>query len=72
MASYGGNVAEALLPLTAYSLGLGLPFIAMGALLGTAKASIALRWMTQHAYLATAFGSIVLIVVGVLMFTGVI
>lgn len=70
MASYGGNVAEALLPLTAYSLGLGLPFIAMGALLGTAKASIALRWMTQHAYLATAFGSIVLIVVGVLMFFG--
>ncbi len=72
MASYGGNMVEALLPLTAYSLGLGLPFIAMGALLGTAKASIALRWMTRHAYLATAFGSIVLIVVGVLMFFGVI
>ena len=70
MASYGGNVAEALLPLTAYCLGLGLPFFVMGALMGTPAASKAMHWMNRHAYLATAIGSVVLVVVGVLMFFG--
>ena len=70
MASYGGNVAEALLPLTAYCLGLGLPFVVMGALMGTPKASKAMRWMNQRAYLATTIGSIILVVVGLLMFFG--
>ena len=72
MASYGGNVAEALLPLTAYCLGLGMPFLVMGALLGTPSASKLIRWMSRHANIATIVGSVVLVVVGVLMFFGVI
>jgi cytochrome c-type biogenesis protein len=70
MAAYGGNVAAAIPPLTAYSLGLGVPFVLMGALLGTPAGSRFMRMMTQRAYLATAIGSITLIVVGVLMLTG--
>lgn len=72
MASYGGNVAEALLPLTAYSLGLGVPFLIMGAILGTPAASKLIRWMSRHANIATIVGSVVLVVVGILMFFGVI
>jgi cytochrome c-type biogenesis protein len=72
MASYGGNVAEALLPLTAYSLGLGVPFLVMGAILGTPAASRLIRWMSRHANVATIVGSVVLVVVGILMFFGII
>jgi cytochrome c-type biogenesis protein len=71
MAAYGGNAAAAVPPLTAYSLGLGVPFIIMGALLGTPAGARFLRLMTRRAYLATALGSLTLIVVGVLMLTGV-
>ena len=72
MASYGGNVAEAILPLTAYSLGLGVPFMAIGAILGTPAASKLIRWMSRHANVATIIGSVVLVVVGILMFFGII
>lgn len=72
MASYGGNVAEALLPLTAYSLGLGVPFIVMGALLGTPAGTRLLRTLTRRAYLATIVGAAILITVGILMFFGII
>ncbi len=70
MAAYGGNAAAAVPPLTAYSLGLGVPFIIMGALLGTPTGTRFMRVMTQKAYLATAIGSLTLIIVGVLMLTG--
>jgi len=72
MASYGGNVSEAILPLTAYSLGLGVPFMAIGAILGTPAASKLIRWMSRHANVATIIGSVVLVVVGILMFFGII
>jgi cytochrome c-type biogenesis protein len=72
MASYGGNVAQAIVPLTAYSLGLGMPFMAIGAILGTPGASKLIRWMSRHANVATIVGSAVLVVVGILMFLGVI
>ncbi|MBN1152860.1 MAG: hypothetical protein JXA58_06580 [Dehalococcoidia bacterium] len=72
MAAYGGNAAAAIPPLTAYSLGLGVPFVIMGALLGTPAGTRFMRVMTQKAYLATALGSLTLIIVGVLMLTGVI
>jgi cytochrome c-type biogenesis protein len=70
MAAYGGNAAAAIPPLTAYSLGLGVPFILMGALLGTPAGARLMKAMTKHAYLATAIGSLTLMVVGVLMLTG--
>ncbi|MCK9355887.1 MAG: cytochrome c biogenesis protein CcdA [Dehalococcoidia bacterium] len=72
MAAFGGNALAAVAPLTAYSLGLGVPFLIMAALLGTAAGSRLMRWMNQRAHVATAIGSITLVVVGVLMFTGVI
>lgn len=70
MAAFGGNAAAAVPPLTAYSLGLGVPFIIMAALLGTPAGSRFMRVMTRRAYLATTIGSVTLIVVGVLMLTG--
>ncbi len=72
MAAYGGNVAQALLPLTAYSMGLGVPFIVMGALLGTPAGTRLLRTMTRHAYLATIIGAAILVTVGILMFFGIV
>jgi len=72
MAAYGGNAAAAIPPLTAYSLGLGVPFMVMGALLGTPAGARVMRVMTQKAYLATAIGSLTLIIVGVLMLTNMI
>jgi cytochrome c-type biogenesis protein len=72
MAAYGGNVAQALLPLSAYSLGLGVPFLVMGAVLGTPAGTRLLRALTRRAYIATIAGAIILVVVGVLMFFGVI
>jgi len=71
MAAYGGNASAAVPPLTAYSLGLGLPFIIMGALLGTPAGTRFMRLMTRRAYLATAIGALILLVVGILMLTGV-
>jgi cytochrome c-type biogenesis protein len=70
MAAYGGNAAAAVPPLTAYSLGLGVPFLIMGALLGTPAGTRFMRAMTQRAHLATTLGSLTLVIVGVLMLTG--
>jgi cytochrome c-type biogenesis protein len=70
MAAYGGDVAAAIPPLTAYSLGLGVPFIIMGALLGTPTGGRLMRTMNRHAYLATTLGSLTLVIVGILMLTG--
>lgn len=70
MAAYGGNALAAVPPLTAYSLGLGVPFIIMGLLLGTPTGTRALQAVTKRAHLATLLGSATLIIVGVLMFTG--
>jgi len=70
MAAYGGNAAAAIPPLTAYSLGLGVPFVIMGALLGTPTGARLMKTMNRHAYLATALGSITLVIVGILMLTG--
>jgi cytochrome c-type biogenesis protein len=70
MAAYGGNAAAAVPPLTAYSLGLGVPFVIMGSVLGTPAGTRFMRAMNRHAYLATALGSITLVIVGILMLTG--
>lgn len=70
MAAYGGNAAAAIPTLTAYSMGLGVPFVLMGALLGTRAGKRLMRALTRKAYLATAVGSLTLMVVGVLMLFG--
>lgn len=53
--------------LTAYSLGLGLPFIAVGLALGTALPT--LRWVRRRSNIIAPLSAILLIAVGVLMLT---
>ena len=53
--------------LTVYSLGLGLPFIAVGLALGTALPVI--RWLRRRSNIITPLSGILFIVVGILMLT---
>nr|MBA2445720.1 cytochrome c biogenesis protein CcdA [Nocardioidaceae bacterium] len=66
-ASTGGAGRGALLSF-AYSVGLGLPFIA--AALGVERASKAFAWARRHARAVMQVGGLLLIVVGVLEVTG--
>jgi cytochrome c-type biogenesis protein len=54
--------------LLAYCLGLGLPFIAVGLLLGAASRYI--KWLSRHAFITSIVAAILLISVGILMLTG--
>ena len=54
--------------LLAYSLGLGLPFIAVGLALGAL--SPYLRWLNRHAYLTSIVSGALLIAIGILILTG--
>ncbi|MEA1958843.1 MAG: cytochrome c biogenesis protein CcdA [Chloroflexota bacterium] len=53
--------------LTIYSLGLGLPFIAIGLALGSAMPVI--RWLRRRSLIISIISSILLIVIGILMLT---
>jgi cytochrome c-type biogenesis protein len=53
--------------LTVYSLGLGLPFIAVGLALGTALPVI--RWLRRRSNIITPLSGILFIVIGILMLT---
>jgi len=52
----------------AYSLGLGLPFIALA--LGFSRLAGTLNWMRQHSVWVMRTGGILLIIVGILLITG--
>jgi cytochrome c-type biogenesis protein len=54
--------------LLAYSLGLGLPFIAVGLALGAL--SRYLRWLNRHAYITSIVSAALLITIGILILTG--
>jgi len=54
--------------LLAYCLGLGLPFIAVGLLLGAASKYI--KWLGRHAFITSIVAAVLLISVGILMLTG--
>jgi len=54
--------------LLGYCLGLGLPFIAVGLVLGTA--SRYLRWLSRHAFVTSIVAAVLLITIGILMLTG--
>jgi len=54
--------------LLAYSLGLGLPFIAVGLALGAL--SPYLRWLNRHAYITSIVSAALLIAIGILILTG--
>lgn len=64
-----GTAARGALLSLAYSLGLGLPFIAAG--LGFRRMLGAVRWVRRHQAWVTRAGGIMLIVVGVLLVSGI-
>jgi len=69
LASGSGTAWQGAYLLAAYSLGLGLPFIAAGLALGTVTPLI--RWISRHGNIIAPLSGLVLIVVGVLMLTNI-
>jgi cytochrome c-type biogenesis protein len=63
-----GTAGRGALLSLAYSLGLGLPFLAAG--LAFRRTLGAVRWVRRHQAWVTRLGGIMLIVVGVLLVTG--
>lgn len=68
LAGSSGSVATGVLLLLAYSLGLGLPFVAVALLFG--RLGGALSWMNRNALAMNRFAGAVLIIVGALIFFG--
>jgi cytochrome c-type biogenesis protein len=67
-ATEGANVARGILLVTAYCLGLGIPFVLLA--FGSARAVAGLGWLRRHTHAIQIFGGALLIVVGVLLVTG--
>lgn len=68
LASQRGHMAEGMLMLLVYSLGLGIPFILSAALIGYLKS--AFDWIKRHYRVINAVSGSLLIVIGILMATG--
>jgi cytochrome c-type biogenesis protein len=68
LASQSDSVGQGALLLVAYSAGLGIPFIGMALLFGRVRP--VLSWMSRHALTLNRVSGAVLIVIGVLLFTG--
>lgn len=68
MAGSSGSVGRGALLLLVYSLGLGVPFIAVAVLFG--RLSGVLRWFSRHALQINRVAGVLLIAVGVLILTG--
>jgi cytochrome c-type biogenesis protein len=68
LASQSESVGQGALLLVAYSAGLGIPFIGMALLFGRVRP--VLSWMSRHALTLNRASGAVLIVIGVLLFTG--
>ena len=68
MASQQGHVAEGMLMLLIYSLGLGIPFILSAVLIDRLKS--AFDWVKKNYRIINIFSGSLLIVIGVLMATG--
>lgn len=67
LAGSTGSVAQGTLLLLAYSLGLGLPFIAVALLFS--RLSGALKWFSRHSLIINRVAGALLIVLGVLIFS---
>ena len=63
-----GSVARGVALSVAYSLGLGLPFIALG--LAYRRTLGAVRWVRRHQQWVTRLGGAMLVLVGLLLLTG--
>jgi len=68
LASATGSVAQGALLLLAYSLGLGLPFIAVALLFGRVRP--VLQWISRHALVLNRVAGAVLVGLGLLVFFG--
>lgn len=68
LAGASGSAARGALLLTAYSLGLGVPFVAVALLFG--RVSGVLRWLNRHSVVINRIAGVLLIGVGLLIFTG--
>jgi cytochrome c-type biogenesis protein len=68
LAASTGSVAHGALLLLAYSLGLGVPFLLVALLFGSAKPLLA--WLNRHSIVINRVAGATLIVVGALIFTG--
>ncbi len=68
LASQQGHVAEGMLMLLVYSLGLGIPFILSAVLIGYLKS--AFDWIKSHYRIINVVSGSFLILIGVLMATG--
>ena len=69
LAASSQNAWQGVYLLLGYSLGLGLPFIAVGLALGAV--SRYLRWFNRHAYITLIVSGALLIIIGILVLTGV-
>ena len=68
LASQQGHVAEGMLMLLAYSLGLGIPFILSAVLIGYLKS--AFDWIKRHYKIINMISGGLLVLIGLLMATG--
>ena len=68
LASQQGHVAEGMLMLLAYSLGLGIPFVLSAVLIDYLKS--AFNWIKQHYGVINKISGGLLILIGILMATG--
>ena len=68
LASQQAHVAEGMLMLLAYSLGLGIPFVLSAVLIDSLKS--AFRWIKNNYNVINTVSGILLILIGILMATG--
>ncbi len=68
LAGASGSVAQGSLLLLVFSLGLGIPFVAVALLFGRVKGFM--RFLGRHALVLNRVAGAMLIVIGVLIFTG--
>ncbi len=66
--SSGGSVGRGVALATAYSLGLGIPFLVLAT--GWSRAQRASAWLSRHKVGVKRFGGILLLVIGLLLVTG--
>jgi cytochrome c-type biogenesis protein len=68
LAGSSGSVGRGALLLLAYSLGLGVPFVAVALLFG--RITPAMRWIGRHGPVLNKVAGSVLVLLGILIFTG--
>lgn len=68
LAAASGSVGRGALLLLAYSLGLGVPFLLVALLFD--RATPLLRWLGRHSMTINRVAGVVLIVIGILIFSG--